>query len=149
MKKKFFPVIFAVLSLLSCKSDLNNCSPIIAEVEILDNNNNVLKDVTFSATLDEKPFSGFSYEGKEITDERNQSSQKQLGFIRGTYTYQLCSTAFSTLTDSTLKSGGKMDELYSRIEITIAKPGYKTKKVTPCANHGDCCYMSVVLEETE
>lgn len=154
IKNIFFPSIFllAILSFLSCDVSVAHPSSIIAVLEILDNDNQLLEGVCFSATLDGDELSDLNIQTDEYKDESTVADENKnfYGFVYNTYTYSLFS-------DKIGNEKAKLDELnqdtlnkvLSRITITISKEGYKSVDFIPSASPGDICYKSIILEKTE
>ena len=140
----FFSIMF-----ISCGPTFGMPSPTIAEFEILDSENNIIKDVSISATLDGDRLTDFEYDSQELTDETSiQSYKDNCSFVRGSYIYSTWSFQFSKLIPKTVTEEN-INDLYSRITILFSKDGYKSKEVTPYATNGHCCYLSIILEKAE
>ncbi len=148
--KKMNQIVFVfitAMSLFGCKNQLELPSPIIAEFEILDSENNLIKDAVFTATLDGQELADFSYSARDLSkDVIVEDFTRDGHFVNGSYTYVVSSNTFSKLTPSPATEEN-MNALFSGFSIKVSKDGYKTKEVVPSANQGHCCYMSVVLEK--
>ncbi len=147
MKIRIVLALVTAVSLFGCKNQLELPSPIIAEFEILDSENNLIKYATFTATLDGQELADFSYSARDLSkDVIVEDFTKDGHFVNGSYTYVVSSNTFSKLTPSPATEEN-MNALFSRFSIKVSKDGYKTKEVVPSANQGHCCYMSIVLEK--
>ncbi|MCR4953624.1 MAG: hypothetical protein K6A43_06060, partial [Treponema sp.] len=89
---KIVLALVTAVSLFGCKTQLELPSPIIAEFEILDSENNLIKDAAFTATLDGQELADFSYSARDLSkDVIVEDFTKDGHFVNGSYTYVVSS----------------------------------------------------------
>lgn len=144
MKKFGLGALVLSMVLISCPMGI--VSPTIAFVEVLDSNENTLRDVSFTVTLDGKEISDLYVEIYELSEDELDNFQKYndtSNFFNGSYYYEVCSINIS---DSITYDGENYEDLLSRIEITVSKDGYTSEKFMPSkTDTSNICYKSITL----
>ncbi len=127
------------LLLLGCTT--KHCSPDIVNVNVINENGEELNNCIFSATLDGKQisdlnyyfedFSNYSYPQEyAVYDSETQKLSGNVITVKSAYT--LYSLRFSDILDEMETiTRDNMEDLHSRIKITVACPGYESLVFTP------------------